>query len=109
MAELINGEVVEYSVSPEDCDLMSQDLSGLTVSSAEESLALIKGALGNKSNEAQSKAADMIALNAGAAIYVSGVAGSLKDGVAMAQDAIGSGLALGKLTELVEFTSCFSS
>ena len=109
VAELINGEVMEYSVSPEDCDLMSQDLSGLTVSSAEESLALIKGALGNKSNEIQSKAADMIALNAGAAIYVSGVAGSLKDGVAMAQDAIGSGLALGKLTELVEFTSCFSS
>ncbi|MGI1680190.1 MAG: anthranilate phosphoribosyltransferase [Cellvibrionaceae bacterium] len=109
VAELKNGEVIEYSVSPEDCDLVSQDLSGLTVSSAEESLVLIKGALGNKSNEIQAKASDMIALNAGAAIYVSGVAESLQDGVAMAQDAIGSGLAMGKLTELVEFTSCFSN
>jgi anthranilate phosphoribosyltransferase len=47
----------------------------------------------------------MLALNAGAAIYVAGLALNLKDGVSMAQDAIYSGLALEKLKELVSFTT----
>ena len=46
----------------------------------------------------------MIALNAGAAIYVSGVAATLADGVQMAEDAMASGVAAQKITELVEFT-----
>ena len=45
----------------------------------------------------------MIAVNAGAAIYVSGVATTLADGVEMAEDAIACGAALQKIQELVEF------
>jgi len=107
VAELKNGEITEYQVTPEDVGLTTQDLSGLSVKTAEGSLALIKGALRSRDTAEQSKAADMIALNAGAAIYVSGITRDLAAGVAMAEDAIGSGLASGKLTELAELTACF--
>lgn len=104
IAELKDGQVEVYRVQPEDFGIESQSLVGLTVSSAAESLALIEDALGKRSDKRAQKAADIIALNAGAAIYVSGVASSLKQGVIMAEDAIGSGLAKEKIGELAEFT-----
>jgi anthranilate phosphoribosyltransferase len=102
VAELKDGEISEYSIKPEDFGIESQSLIGLSVESSEESLALIKAALkkGQKETGQAEKAADIIALNAGAAIYVSGVADSLKQGVAMAEDMIASGLAWEKLQEL---------
>lgn len=75
------------------------------MSTAEESLALIKGAFEGSDEPAAQKAAAIIALNAGAAIYVSGLAMSLKDGVAMAEDALATGAANDKLKELVEFSA----
>ncbi|MDG5501450.1 anthranilate phosphoribosyltransferase [Marinobacter sp. BGYM27] len=107
VAELKNGEIIEYDIAPEDFGIKSQSLVGLTVDSAEESLALIKSALGRGHDEVSDKARDMIALNAGAAIYVAGVASTLAQGVEMAQDAIGTGLAMGKMTELADFSQCF--
>lgn len=104
IAELKDGQVEVYRVQPEDFGIESQSLVGLTVNSAAESLALIEDALGKRSDKRAQKAADIIALNAGAAIYVSGVASSLKQGVIMAEDAIGSGLAKEKIGELAEFT-----
>ena len=59
-------------------------------------------------NDDSSAAADIVALNAGAAIYVSGVANSLLNGVEMAQDAISSGQAKERLAELVRITSLMS-
>ena len=109
VAELKAGAISEYSISPEDFDLERQSLDGLSVENAEQSLALIKNALGKRDTEAAQKAADIIALNAGAAIYVSGVASSLAQGIAMAQDAIGSGLAREKIQELAAFTDCLQS
>lgn len=102
--ELKNGELTEYVIRPQDVGLEAQVLSGLEVGSAQESLALIKDALGKREGAVSEKAADMLALNAGAAIYVAGLARTLKEGVAMAQDAIYSGLALEKLNELVSFS-----
>jgi anthranilate phosphoribosyltransferase len=107
VAELKNGEINEYSVDPEQLGLEVQTLAGLSVAGPQESLDLIKDALGKRRTANGEKAADLIALNAGAAIYVSGIASNFADGVAMAQDAIGSGLAFGKLTELRDFTACF--
>lgn len=104
VAELRNGEIIEYTIKPEDFGVQSKSLIGLSVKTAEESLALIKDALGKRHSELAEKAADIIALNAGAAIYVSGVASSLADGVEMARDAIGSGLAGEKIQELAAFT-----
>ncbi|GAA5317071.1 MAG: anthranilate phosphoribosyltransferase [Candidatus Pelagadaptatus aseana] len=109
VAELKDGQVSEYSIKPEDFDIDSQSLIGLDVSSAVESLALIHDALGKRSNNEAQKAADIIALNAGAAIYVSGVADTLKEGIAMAQDAIATGLAREKINELAAFSDCLKA
>lgn len=104
VAEFKNGSVTEYDITPQDFSIESQSLHGLEVSSAAESLALINNALGKRTNASAQKAADIIALNAGAAIYVSGIADDLKQGVAMAQDAVASGLAREKINELSAFT-----
>ena len=108
VAELKDGQIIEYKLKPEDVGIDSQSLIGLTVESAEQSYQLIKDALGKRVTEAGNKAADIIALNAGAAIYAANIASSLEQGVEMAQDAIYSGLALGKLNELVTFTRCLA-
>lgn len=107
VAELIKGSIKEYQITPEDAGVTSASLTGLTVANAQESLALIQSALGKASDEASCKARDMIALNAGAAIYAADIADSWQEGVARAQDAIGSGLALAKLRELASFTAVF--
>ncbi|MDO8331259.1 MAG: anthranilate phosphoribosyltransferase [Fluviicoccus sp.] len=109
VVELKGGEIREYDLQPEEAGLQTQPLDGLDVSSSAASLALIEGALGKRKTVAERKAADMIALNAGAALYVSGAAGQLRHGVAMAEDAIYSGLALEKLVTLREFTRAFAA
>lgn len=106
--ELKDGEITEYTIQPEDFGITSQSLIGLSVEGSEDSLKLIRDALGKREGEYSQKAADMIALNAGAAIYVSGVASSFKQGIEMAQDAIASGLALEKMRELASFTQILS-
>lgn len=104
VAELKDGEVTEYTIKPEDFGIDTQSLDGLSVQSAEESLALIKDALSKRETEQGQKAADMIALNAGAAIYASNQADSLAEGISMAEDAISTGLAFEKLNDLAAFT-----
>ncbi len=107
VAELKDGEINEYDLTPEDLGIKSQSLVGLTVDSSDESLKLIKAAFGRNHDETTEKARDMIALNAGAAIYVAGLAQTTKEGVDMALDAMGSGLAAGKMSELADFSQCF--
>ncbi|MCC2638038.1 MAG: anthranilate phosphoribosyltransferase [Moraxellaceae bacterium] len=104
VAELKNGMITEYTVIPEDFGLKSQSLIGLTVESAKESLALVRDALGKRQGEHALKAADTLALNAGAGIYVAGLARDLKQGVALAHDLIWSGQALEKFDTLRDFT-----
>ena len=65
---------------------------------------MIRNALGGAKDEPAQKAAAIIALNAGATIYVSGVAATLADGVAMAEDVLATGQALEKLKEFIDFT-----
>ena len=105
VAEYHKGSVTEYTLSPADVGIEMQSLEGLGVATAEESLALINGAFAGSDEPAAQKAAAIIALNAGAAIYVSGLATSFKDGVAMAEDALATGAAREKLKELVEFSA----
>ena len=102
--ELKNGELREFIIKPQDLGITPQVLTGLEVDSAADSVALVKDALGKRETDNGKKAADILALNAGAAIYVAGLAQNLKDGVAMAEDAIYSGLALEKMNELVRFS-----
>jgi anthranilate phosphoribosyltransferase len=103
IAELKGGNINEYTIRPEVLGLSAASLTGLSVSSAEESLNLIRDALGKQEGEYAQKAADIIALNAGAAVYVSGIANTLEEGVRMAEDAIGSGLAKAKIQDLAAF------
>ena len=107
VAELKDGVITEHDINPEELGLMHADLSGLSVESAAESLELIKSALGKADDERSRKARSIITINAGAAIYVSDLADSLEAGVALAEDAIGSGLALAKIDELASFTQVF--
>ena len=105
VAELRQGEVVEYDIAPEDFGLSRSSLEPLKVENSEQSLQLVRAAL----DGSVESASDMVALNAGAAIYVSGIAPDMKSGVAMAQDAIGTGLASEKMKEFVSFTRQLAS
>ncbi|MDV2078542.1 anthranilate phosphoribosyltransferase [Marinobacter xestospongiae] len=107
VAELKDGEIREFTITPEELGIASQSLVGLDVATSDESLKLIRAAFGRGHDDMAEKARDMIALNAGAAIYVAGLARTMKEGVDLAQDAIGSGLAAGKLSELADFSHCF--
>lgn len=104
VAELKNGEITEWMINPEEVNIEPQTLSGLTINSASESLALIKDALGKNKSEKGEKAANMIALNAGAGLYVSGLTHSYQQGVALAHDIIYGGQALEKMDILAEFS-----
>lgn len=107
VVELKNGALHEYRVQPEDFGIQSQSLIGLSVEGAEQSLALVRDALGKRTSDAAQKAADLISLNAGAALYAADLAFNLKEGVDLAQDALYSGLALEKLDELASFTAVY--
>ncbi|MFW2177058.1 MULTISPECIES: anthranilate phosphoribosyltransferase [unclassified Moraxella] len=107
VAELKEGQVNVYDIEPEDLGIQSQTLKGLMIDSPTQSLTLIQQALApntaDKSMIAK-KASAMIALNAGASIYVAGKADSHKAGVAMAMAIINSGEALTRLQQFAEFT-----
>ncbi|MFI0472988.1 anthranilate phosphoribosyltransferase [Halomonas sp. HMF6819] len=102
VAELKDGEIIEYTITPEELGIERQSLATLKAATAEDSLRLVKAALVGDGPEA-----DIVTLNAGAALYCAGIADSLKEGVAVAQDAQASKLPLEKLKELSHFTSVF--
>jgi len=100
IGELRNGEINEYRLHPSQVGLELYDRRAIEVHTVEESKEMILAVLGNQPGPARSIAA----LNAGAAIYVAGVAKTLKAGVEQALRAIESGEARRKLDELVAFT-----
>ena len=99
VAELKDGVISEYEISPDTFGLSMTPLENLVVSDSQQSLEKVNEALSGKGG-----ASDIVAMNAGAAIYVSGQAKSLVAGVEMARDAIGAGLAKERLKHFVEFT-----
>jgi len=100
VGELKNGEITEYTVQPEDFGIAQyDDFSMLQVEDAQQSLALLKQAL---SYEHQA-AGDIVALNAGAAIYAADLTDSLQAGVERAKEILASGAALQKLEALAAF------
>ena len=100
VAELNDGNITTYEVSPEQFGIKTESLDGLTVENSDESLELVRGALSGTHLAAM----NIVAINAGAAIYVSGATHSLEAGLEMARDAIGGGLALEKFNEFAAFT-----
>jgi len=101
VGELRDGEVREYEVHPEDFGLQMMSLRNLCVGSADESKAMLLGALENKPGAAR----EIVCLNSGAALYVANVAESIGDGIARAREAIASGAARAKLDQFVQCTA----
>jgi len=100
IGELKDGRVSEYTIHPEKFGLPVHDPRALRVATVEESRNVVLAALENKAGPAR----DIVALNAGAAIYVAGKAGSFEDGVEKAFGTIKSGAARAKLDQFVKFT-----
>ena len=100
IGELKNGEVREYDVQPSDVGLKTCDAAVLRVDGIEASKAMLLAALDNKEGAAR----DIVAFNAGASIYVAGLAESLAMGVQKALATIASGAARAKLDQFVAYT-----
>jgi anthranilate phosphoribosyltransferase len=92
--------VREYDIHPEDFDLAMIASRNLRVESSAESKARVLEALDDRPGVAR----DIVALNAGAALYVCGVADSIANGLARAREALASGAARRKLDEFVAAT-----
>jgi anthranilate phosphoribosyltransferase len=101
VGELKDGEVREYAIHPRQFGLRSADLSAIRVSETTQSKDMLLAALEGRSGPGR----DIVALNAGAAIYVSGLAESLERGVDAALTLIASGAARRKVDELAAFTA----
>ncbi len=97
VAELKAGRVRVFTIQPEQFGFKRAEVSKLAVTSPAESLAMVESVLKNEPGAAH----DIVALNAGAAIYVAGLAPDLGTGIKVAQSAIASGAAKKKLHDLV--------
>jgi anthranilate phosphoribosyltransferase len=104
VGELKDGRVSEYDVHPEQFNLPVHDPKVLRVANIEESKAVLLGVLDNKPGAAR----DIVALNAGASIYVAGQASTLADGVDQAFEMIASGAARAKLEQFINSTRQFA-
>jgi anthranilate phosphoribosyltransferase len=98
IGELKAGQVNEYTVTPDEFGLRIAPLSDIRVANADEAKTMLLGVLDNRPGAAR----DIVLLNAGAAIYVTGLAISLAEGVKKAGEAIASGAAKNKLVQLIQ-------
>ena len=105
VGELVNGEIREYEIHPEDFGLQMTSSRNLRVDSSAESVAKIYEALDNKTGAAR----DIVILNSGTALYASGVVDSIAKGVTKATESIASGAASAKLEEFAKFTPQFAA
>jgi len=100
VGELKDGRIDEYTIAPADFGLRTCDAAGIRVASVDESKAMLLGALEGRPGAAR----DIVALNAGASIYVAGLAATLAEGVAAALKTIESGAARRKVDEFTAAT-----
>jgi anthranilate phosphoribosyltransferase len=98
IAELKDGQVSEYTVTPESFGLRSAPLDDIRVSNIDQAKAMLLSVLDNRSGAAR----DIVLLNAGAAIYAAGLSITLAEGVKRAAGAIASGAAKTKLAQLIQ-------
>jgi len=100
IGELKNGQISEYTIHPGDFGIDVAPLDALRVDGPEQSIQLMREAL----DDVDGPARDIVALNAGVALYAANVASSLSDGVQLAREAIARGAAREKLQEFVRVT-----
>jgi anthranilate phosphoribosyltransferase len=101
MAELRDGQVRTTVFHPEDAGIERQSLDAIRVDGPEESAAMIREVFAGH----QGPAADMVALNSGAALYAADVVSTLMEGVEMARQALADGSAASKVEALAKLTA----
>ena len=104
VAELRDGEVRDYFITPEQFGFERADVDKLAVFNAEQSLDMIHAVLANEAGPAR----DIVVMNAGAAIYAADLADSLEMGMKVARDVIADGSARSRLDALVALSSSFA-
>ncbi len=100
VGELKDGDICEYEIHPEDFGLAMSSSRQLRVETPEQSRAMLIGVLDGQPGAAH----DIVALNAGVALYAANVAASIPDGLALARQAIATGAAKAKLVALVSLS-----
>ncbi len=101
VGELKDGQVREYEIHPEDFGFAMSSNRALRVETPEQSRAMLLGVLNNEAGPAL----DIVALNAGAALYAANVANNIEAGIARAREALASGAAKTKLDQLITTAS----
>ncbi|MCW8926848.1 MAG: anthranilate phosphoribosyltransferase, partial [Xanthomonadales bacterium] len=107
VAELKDGVVEEYTLKPEQLGIERGSLKGLGVEGVDASLQLLNSVLAGETDARSRRGAQLVALNAGAALYVAGVSNSVHEGVETALSVLDSGAALDKLDQLGRLTRSF--
>jgi anthranilate phosphoribosyltransferase len=97
VCEVRNKQVRSYELTPDEAGVATHNLAEIAGGDAKRNAAIARSVLEGKNGAAQ----DVVALNAGAALYVGGHAASIREGTSLARQAIVSGKALGKLEEMV--------
>mgnify|MGYP001281178157 CR=1 FL=1 len=100
VGELRDGVVTEYELHPEDFGIAMSASRNLRVADAAESKTMLLGVLDNRPGPAR----EIVVLNAGAALYVAGVAETIEEGILMSREVITTGAALEKMEEFVAVT-----
>jgi len=104
ISELKNNEINNYEISPDDFGIKNFNINDLSVENIDESLTMMKSVFDNSNNAAKA----IVSLNAGTAIYASGISDSIKAGVEIAINIIESGAAKKKFEMLIQHTQSFN-
>ncbi|MBR1738978.1 MAG: bifunctional anthranilate synthase component II/anthranilate phosphoribosyltransferase [Ruminococcus sp.] len=102
VAEIYEGEILRYKVAPEDVGLERAKKEDIVGGDAKENAEITKAIL---KGELKGPKLDIVLLNSGAALYVSGKANNMEAGVRMAREAIEDGRAYAQLEKLIEFSN----
>ena len=105
ICELNNGVISEYTITPETYGLKHENLDAIRVNNPEESIQMLKNALGDHPGAAR----DMVLINSGVALYTLGLVDDIAAGIEKAREVIASGAALSKIDEYVELTQTFEA
>ncbi len=101
VCEVRDGEIRTYELTPQDLGLASHPIEAVAGGDAQENAAIARTVLANAGGARH----DIVIANAGAALYVSGAAATIREGVALAHDSIASGRAKEKLEQLIAETN----
>jgi anthranilate phosphoribosyltransferase len=104
VAELRHDFNTEYTIEPKQFGFDPAPIESIQVKDAAQSRMRLESVLADEPGPSR----DIVILNAAAALYVSGIVGSLWDGVAAARDALASGSARAKLDQLGQFSRSFA-